>query len=44
MNTRARALAALADALAAVLPLTGPADGALRDFFRAHRQLDGAAR
>ena len=39
MNTRARALAALADALAAVLPLTGPADGALRDFFRAHRQL-----
>jgi 16S rRNA (cytosine967-C5)-methyltransferase len=39
MNTRARALAALADALAAVLPLTGPADGTLRDFFRAHRQL-----
>ncbi|HEV8554143.1 MAG TPA: RsmB/NOP family class I SAM-dependent RNA methyltransferase [Casimicrobiaceae bacterium] len=39
MNTRARALAALADALAAVLPLTEPADVALRDFFRAHRQL-----
>jgi 16S rRNA (cytosine967-C5)-methyltransferase len=39
MNTRARELAALADALAAVLPLTEPADVALRDFFRAHRQL-----
>jgi 16S rRNA (cytosine967-C5)-methyltransferase len=39
MNTRARELAALADALAAVLPLTEPADLALRDFFRAHRQL-----
>jgi 16S rRNA (cytosine967-C5)-methyltransferase len=39
MSTRARALAALADALAAVLPLTEPADVALRDFFRAHRQL-----
>ena len=39
MNTRARALAALADALAVVLPLTEPADVALRSFFRAHRQL-----
>ena len=39
MNTRARELAALADALAAVLPLTEPADVALRGFFRAHRQL-----
>jgi len=39
MNTRVRELAALADALAAVLPLKEPADVALRDFFRAHRQL-----
>jgi 16S rRNA (cytosine967-C5)-methyltransferase len=39
MNTRVRELAALADALAVVLPLTEPADVALRDFFRAHRQL-----
>jgi 16S rRNA (cytosine967-C5)-methyltransferase len=39
MSVRARELSALADALAAVLPLTAPADVALRHFFRAHPKL-----
>jgi 16S rRNA (cytosine967-C5)-methyltransferase len=36
---RARELAGLAEALAAVLPLTAPADVTLHQFFRARRQL-----
>ena len=39
MSVRARELSALADALAAVLPLTAPADAALRAFFRSHPKL-----
>jgi 16S rRNA (cytosine967-C5)-methyltransferase len=39
MTVRASQLAALAEAVAAVSPLTSPADVALRDFFRRHRQL-----
>jgi 16S rRNA (cytosine967-C5)-methyltransferase len=39
MTVRAGQLAALAEAIAAVSPLTLPADVALRDFFRRHRQL-----
>ncbi|HZI82597.1 MAG TPA: SAM-dependent methyltransferase, partial [Casimicrobiaceae bacterium] len=39
MSVRARELAALADALAAVLPLTSPADVALHQFFRRHPKL-----
>ena len=39
MSVRTRELSALADALAAVLPLTAPADIALRHFFRAHPKL-----
>ena len=39
MSARAGQLAALADAIAVVLPLSIPADIALRDFFRQHRQL-----
>ncbi len=39
MTVRAGQLAALAEAIAAVSPLTAPADVALRDFFRRHRQL-----
>lgn len=39
MSARAGQLAALADAIAAVWPLSVPADAALRDFFRHHRQL-----
>ena len=39
MSIRASQLAALADALAVVLPLSMPADLALRDYFRRHRQL-----
>ena len=38
-QVRARELAALADALAAVLPLSAPADATLRAFFRDRRQL-----
>ena len=36
MSVRPRELAALADALAAVLPLSSPADATLRQFFRRH--------
>ena len=39
MSVRARELSALSDALAAVLPLTAPADVALRAYFRAHPKL-----
>jgi 16S rRNA (cytosine967-C5)-methyltransferase len=39
MSVHASQLAALADALAAVLPLSGPADATLHDFFRRRRQL-----
>src|SRR5512146_1425821 len=39
MSVRARELSALADALATVLPLTAPADAALRAFFRSHPKL-----
>ena len=39
MTIRASQLAALADALAFVLPLETPADLALRDHFRRHRKL-----
>ena len=39
MSVRAGELAALADALTAVLPLSTPADAGLRDFFRRHRRL-----
>lgn len=39
MTVRASQLAALADAIAAVLPLSLPADMALRDFFRSRREL-----
>ncbi len=39
MSMRARELAALADALAAVLPLTSPADVILHQFFRRHPKL-----
>ena len=39
MTVRASQLGALTDALAAVLPLTQPADAALRDFFRRHPEL-----
>jgi 16S rRNA (cytosine967-C5)-methyltransferase len=39
MSVRAHALGALADALAAVLPLGSPADVALRAFFRSHPKL-----
>jgi len=39
MSVRARELSALADALAAVLPLIAPADAALRAFFRGHPKL-----
>jgi 16S rRNA (cytosine967-C5)-methyltransferase len=39
MSVRPRELSALADALAAVLPLTAPADVTLRHYFRDHRQL-----
>jgi 16S rRNA (cytosine967-C5)-methyltransferase len=39
MSVHASQLAALADALAAVLPLSAPADVALHDFFRRRRQL-----
>jgi 16S rRNA (cytosine967-C5)-methyltransferase len=39
MSLRARELSVLADALVAVLPLTAPADVALRQFFRAHPNL-----
>ncbi len=39
MSVRARELAGLAEALAAVLPLTAPADVTLHQFFRARRQL-----
>jgi 16S rRNA (cytosine967-C5)-methyltransferase len=39
MSVRARELTALADALAAVLPLSAPADVTLRSFFRERRQL-----
>ena len=39
MTVQASQLTALAEALAAVLPLSTPADSALRDFFRQHRQL-----
>ena len=39
MSVRASQLAALADALTVVLPLSMPADLALRDYFRRHRQL-----
>jgi 16S rRNA (cytosine967-C5)-methyltransferase len=39
MTLRANQLGALADALAAVLPLTEPADAVLHGFFRRHPQL-----
>jgi 16S rRNA (cytosine967-C5)-methyltransferase len=39
MTVQASQLTALADAIAAVLPLSIPADIALRDFFRHHREL-----
>jgi 16S rRNA (cytosine967-C5)-methyltransferase len=39
MSIRASQLAALADALAAVLPLSAPADVMLHDYFRRRRQL-----
>jgi 16S rRNA (cytosine967-C5)-methyltransferase len=39
MTVHSSELAALADAIAAVLPLSSPADAALRDFFRGQRQL-----
>ena len=39
MSVRANQLAALADAVAAVLPLSSPADATLHEFFRRHRQL-----
>jgi len=39
MTVHTSQLAALADALAAVLPLSGPADATLHDFFRRRRQL-----
>ena len=39
MTIRASQLAALADALAVVLPLQAPADLALREHFRRHRKL-----
>jgi 16S rRNA (cytosine967-C5)-methyltransferase len=39
MSARAGQLAAFADAIAVVSPLSIPADIALRDFFRQHRQL-----
>src|SRR5881628_274506 len=39
MTVRASQLAALADALAAVLPLTEPADAVLRVFFRRHHEM-----
>ena len=39
MTVRANLLGALTDALATVLPLTQPADAALRDFFRRHHEL-----
>jgi 16S rRNA (cytosine967-C5)-methyltransferase len=39
MSVRARELSALADALAAVLPLNAPADAALRAFFRSRPNL-----
>lgn len=39
MTVRASQLAALAEAIAAVSPLSSAADTALRDFFRRHRQL-----
>src|SRR5208282_5523121 len=39
MTVPAGQLTALADAIAAVAPLSSPADVALRDFFRQHRQL-----
>jgi 16S rRNA (cytosine967-C5)-methyltransferase len=39
MSVRANQLAALADAVAAVLPLSSPADAALHAFFRRHRKL-----
>ena len=39
MTVRAAQLAALADAIAAVWPLSSPADVALRDFFRQRRAL-----
>lgn len=39
MSVRPRELAALADALAAVLPLNWPADATLRQFFRNHPKL-----
>jgi 16S rRNA (cytosine967-C5)-methyltransferase len=39
MSVHASQLAALADALATVLPLSAPADVALHDFFRRRRQL-----
>lgn len=39
MTVRANQLAALADAIAAVWPLSLPADMALRDFFRTRREL-----
>jgi 16S rRNA (cytosine967-C5)-methyltransferase len=39
MSVRTRELAGLAEALAAVLPLTAPADVTLHQFFRVHRQI-----
>ncbi|HTS22034.1 MAG TPA: RsmB/NOP family class I SAM-dependent RNA methyltransferase [Casimicrobiaceae bacterium] len=39
MSVRARELASLAEALAAVLPLTEPADATLHRFFRRHPRL-----
>jgi len=39
MSVRANQLAALTEALAAVLPFSAPADATLHEFFRRHRQL-----